>query len=84
MKKYKIKFLIFLYQKIMVENLVFFNSFIRTNKIKRGKFPENLKFRKKQEKFQIKTQNKQEIFSLKINEREGGGKWAKHKLKEKL
>jgi hypothetical protein len=68
----------------MVESLAFFNSFGRTNKIKRGKFPENLKCRKNREKFQIKTQNKQEIFSLKINDGEGGGKWAKHKLKEKL
>jgi len=68
----------------MVESLAFFNSFGRTNKIKRGKFPENLKYRKRQEKFQIKTQNRQKIFSLKIDEGEGGGKWAKHRLKEKL
>jgi hypothetical protein len=69
----------------MVESLAFFNSFGRPNKIKRGKFPENLKYRKRQGKFQIKTQNNQEIFFfIKINSGEGGGKWAKHRLKEKL
>jgi hypothetical protein len=69
----------------MVEDLAFFNSSICPSKIKRGKFPENLKYRKRQGKFQIKTQNNQEIFFfIKINSGEGGGKWAKHRLKEKL